>query len=453
MIKNLEYKGIWFLPENEDNTLEHVTGTLTFDVNKGPDLELLGTLESNDRSDLNRNIVLILGLTSTGDKITLLRSSEYNRILSSSGMTTSKYQSQYILIGEHFKKIEDLDFHSVTARFKNFELWISKFGFKRVEYSPNGTFELDFELPKKIEFKINETLNGAINFRFSAPLNKKVKKVTIEQKSELSIKSSIKKSFFEIIDDLMYFQNFLTLGTFETAYPFAISVADEVEDIEVYYKPVFNYDENERKRLNDFLFSYEDIENDFAHIISKWYNLKDKIEPIIFLLLDSFYNRGKFTENHFLNIVQGLETFHRRFKNNQIRPKNDHEEMILEILNLIEEPNKNWLKGRLNFSNEPTLHMRLCELVDYLKIETINKIIKDKDQFIRDTKNSRNYYTHYDEGTKKKALRSSELYTLTEKLRVILIASVLIETGFREEEIEKLFKKNEGRFWNHIITN
>jgi hypothetical protein len=453
MIQKLEYRGIWFLPENEENELEHITGTLTFDLDKGPDLELLGSLDSNDYSNMNHNPLLILGLTSTGDKITLLRSYEYSRTRSFPGMETCKYQPLYILIGKHFKRVEDLVFFSIKARFKNFELWISKSGFKNVEHNLKDNFELEFELPNAIEFKINDTLNGKIHFSFSAPISKNIQKATIEQKSQLIIESTIGKSFYEIIDDLMYFQNFLTLGTFETAYPFTISIANEGEDIKVFYKPNFTYKETERKSLKEFLFSYQDIENDFQSIISKWYNLKDKIEPIVFLLLDSFYNRGKFTENRFLNIVQGLETFHRRFKKNEIQPKREHEKMIQEILNLVEEPNKSWLKDRLSFSNEPTLHNRLLELIDCLNIETIHKIIKDKDQFIRDTKNSRNYYTHYDEGTKKKALKSTELYTITEKLRVVLIVSVLIETGFSEKEIEKLFKKNEWRFFNHIITN
>lgn len=447
MIQNFKYTGIWFLPENEENADTHTTGTLTFDINSKANLELLGVLKADDNLE---QLELILGLTSDGKKITLYKSFEYSRTISFPGLETSKYQPNYVLIGHHFKKTEDLVFYTVTARFKNFELWINKYGFDL-----NANFEIyqvQYALPKQIHFKINDNTKGRINFSFSAPFRAKIQKVTIEQKSELIIENNTAKPFLQIIDDLMYFQNFLTLGTFETAYPFSISlVLNETDKVEVFYKPNFNYIENEKKHINDFLFCFADIEENFENIITKWYKLKEEIEPIIYLLLDSFFNKGKFTENRFLNIVQGLETFHRRFKLNEVRPKKEHQNMIKEILDCVEEPNKAWLSERLHFSNEPTLHNRLSDLLEFLKIETIDKIVPDKAQFIKDTKNSRNYYTHYDVSTEKKALKNSQLFILTEKLRVILIASVLIETGFSIEQIDALFKKNEFRFFNHII--
>lgn len=448
MIQNLEHKGLWFLPENEENQETYITGTLTFDLNNGANLELLGTLEEDDNPD----IVLILGLTSNGKKITLFKSFLYQRATSFPGIEICKYQSSYIFIGEHFKKVEELIFYSIKARFKNFEAWVNKYGFNNLKTDFANNYKINYEKPESISFKISNELNGKINFSFSAPLNPNIQKIVIEQKSHLILENSSKKTFFEIIDQLIYFQFFLTLGAYETAYPYSIYlILNETENIELYYKPGFNFIENDKKHIREFLFSYSDIEHSFEKIISEWFKLKEKIEPITFLLLDSFHNRGKFTENRFLNIVQALETFHRRFKLNEVQPRNEHKKMITVILNSVDEPNKTWLRERLSFSNEPTLHNRLSELLDFLKIETIDKIVLDKSQFIIDTKNSRNYYTHYDISTEKKALKSSKLFNLTEKLRVILLASVLIETGFSHEKINELFKKNEYKFFNHII--
>ena len=125
--------------------------------------------------------------------------------------------------------------------------------------------------------------------------------------------------------------------------------------------------------------------------------------------------------------------------------------MVDEIINSVDNSNKAWLKERLNFSNEPSLHSRLLELLNSFSIETIDKIVNDTEQFIKDTKNSRNYYTHYDQILHKKALKTGKLFTLTEKLKIILITVILLETGFSEEQIGNLFKRNEYRFFNHII--
>lgn len=334
-------------------------------------------------------------------------------------------------------------------------MWLGKFGFKNISYL-NYNLLIDYKSPESIHFKISDTLNGKINFNLTAPLNRNILKATIHQTAELEIESQIKKPFFQILDDLMYFQNFLTLGTFETAYPFSIKLFVEENEEENYeivlvYKPNFVFSVDEKRHHREFLFSYQDLENNFEEVICKWFQLKNKIEPVVFLLLDTFHNKDKFTENRFLNIVQALETYHRRFKKNEVRSKQEHKKMIENIIESVDNSNKTWLKEKLNFSNEPTLHNRLLELLNSFSIETIDKIISDKDQFIRDTKNSRNYYTHYDQSLDKKALKSSKLYTLTEKLKIVLISVILIETGFSEEQIGNLFQRNEYRFFNHMM--
>lgn len=455
MTTELNYKGIWFLPENENNEKEHITGNLTFSKDNGCDLSLLGTLDEFKNSDIDHNPEFILGLTSDGKRITLYRCFEYSRTINLPGMETCTYQPLYILIGKHFKNKEELEFYSIKARFKNLDLWLGKFGFKNINFSNNNLL-IDYQLPSRINFKINDTLNGKINFNLSAPLNRNILKATIEQTAELEIESQIKKPFSEILNDLMCFQNFLTLGTFETAYPFSIKLLQDENKKENYevvlvYKPSFTFSVDEKRHLREFLFSYQDLENNFEEIICKWFQLKFKIEPVILLLLDSFHNKGKFNENRFLNIVQALETYHRRFKKNEVCSEVEHKKMIKEIIDSVDNSNKNWLQERLYFSNEPTLHNRLLELLNSFSIETIDKIIVDKEQFIKDTKNSRNYYTHYDERLKIKAIKGGKLFTLTEKLKVILITVILLETGFSEEQIRNLFKRNEYRFFNHLI--
>lgn len=455
MTTELNYKGIWFLPENENNEVEHISGNLTFSKDNGSFLTLLGALEEHRNSDLSHDPEFILGLTSDGKKITLFKCFEYSRTMNFPGMQTCKYLPLYILIGKHFKKREELEFYSIKASFKNLDLWLGKYGFKNISYL-NYNLLVEYESPEPINFKINDTLSGIIKFNLSTPLNRNILKATIEQNAELTIESQIKKPFFDILNDLMYFQNFLTLGTFETAYPFSIKLIQEENEEENYevdliYKPNFSFSVNEKKHLLEFLFTFQDIEDKFEEIICRWFELKYKIEPVVLLLLDSFHNKGKFTENRFLNIVQALETYHRRFKKNEVRSKEEHKKMVNEIIDSVEDSKKTWLKEKLSFSNEPSLHNRLSELLDSFSIETIDKIIKDKEQFIKDSKNSRNYYTHYDEILERKALKDDKLFRLTEKLKIVLITVILLETGFSEEQIGKLFKRNEYRFFKHLI--
>jgi len=92
-------------------------------------------------------------------------------------------------------------------------------------------------------------------------------------------------------------------------------------------------------------------------------------------------------------------------------------------------------------------------LIDEISIKTIFKLFSDKDKFIKTIRDSRNYYTHYDSKLISKAIKGSELFYLTEKLKIILIALILKESGFHREQIEQLFDRNEYRFYNHLIKS
>lgn len=110
MITELNYKGIWFLPGNEKNADEQITGSLTFSRESGGVLELLGNLDEFKSSHKNHNPELIFGFTADGKRITLYRCFEYSRSISLPGMEICTYQPSYILIGKHFKNKEELEF-------------------------------------------------------------------------------------------------------------------------------------------------------------------------------------------------------------------------------------------------------------------------------------------------------------------------------------------------------
>ena len=462
MTESFTHTGVWFTPENPDNRL---SGTLSFDLQTGIELELVGTLVASRSHDNIHEPKFILGLTTDGKTITLYRSFESSRSMHLPGMPTCKYVVLYVLSGAHFERDEDFVFHSVRGRLRNLETWISKYGFSVVETDfTTKTTKVEYTLPNSVEFSIRPTVKGKLNFTSSVPSSPYTNSVTIEQKAEVIIEHEKAISFEGILDDFFHFQNFLTLGTFEASHPLVIRLSnrDLQEELnEEISQPVlvqvfFQYSIAVRPARNrihwEFLFHYHDIADTFGTIVQGWYMNHTTLRPVTDLLFDSFYKSGTFTENMFLNICQALETFHRRFRKNEVRPKGDHERMIGEIVETTSAEHKDWLKGRLHFSNEPTLHARLDELIEELSNNTVKKIITDKEAFIKEVKNSRNYYTHYDKSTERKAKKGAELFTLTEKLKVVLVCAVLKQTGFSADQIEALFDRNEFKFFNHILS-
>lgn len=459
MIKEFTYNGSWFLPENPEI---QIPGVLTFDGKSDGDLELFGSFRNlflKEEDDTKYKTPLFIhGNTVDGKQITLYNSFEYSRSMFS-GIPTSKYSTFYIIIGHHYPSLEDFKFYKIEGKFTNLNRWVNKYGFKIDSGLFESNVDLKYNPPSRIQFKVNDTINGGIVFSYNTPTFQETDKITIEQNTVIGFWSENPIPFSDIMDYLMLFQNFITLGTLQPCHPTFISLhsrktekdSEDIDD-EIYttliYKPGFNFVEENKRRM--FLFQYTDIETNFETIIQKWYSLKETISPITNLLLDSFYFKERNRENGFLNIVQSLETYHRRFKTNSVLSKTEHDVKIKSILDSVQNDYKDWLKEKLLFSNEPSLKERLTELINNLPIDTLNELIPDKEKFITDTKNSRNYYTHYNHKLEKKSLKGKHLFVLTEKLKIVLIGTVLIETGFTLEEVNKLFKGKDKYLYQHL---
>ena len=155
-------------------------------------------------------------------------------------------------------------------------------------------------------------------------------------------------------------------------------------------------------------------------------------------------------KNKFLNIIHALETFHRRFRKNEVLSYEEHSKKIKELITYIPEDDKQWVQEKLDFTNEPNLHQRIEELLEEAKNEMTEKMVSNKDTFIKETKNSRNYYTHYDQRLEKKALKGTELHTLTQRLRIILIIITLKETGIPKEIVDRVVA-HRAIFFRHLF--
>lgn len=459
MRENFTLKGNWFLPDKPDNV---VAGTLTFEFDKSTRLELLGSLNGKSFKSIEADI--ILGFTTGGKQITLFKCYESNRTMSFPGQPTSIWDIIFTIEGGHFSKTEDLKFHSMATSFHNLNEWLAISGFKTslpnfLKYKSNVTYTL----PKQIDFDIDDNVKGQFNFTFKPPPIGFNYEINLKQTSQYIVTTKENELGLEqLLKYMASFQNFLTLGTYEASFPLKIMLqSKDVTEVingknyptnyNLFYNVSLSPYSNRPKILWEFLFNYQDIKRNYKRIIKKWYHSSNEIEPVLNLLMETFYQRGSFNENKFLNMAQALETFHRRRRKNNILTEKQHEKRINEILKSIPIKHKDFINGRLIHSNEPSLHMRLDSLFKEFNTKTFSKIVTDKDKFIKQTKDSRNFYTHYDKKMGKKALKGAELFYLTERLKVILVSAVLSETGFSYDLIEKLLERNEYKYFNHLF--
>lgn len=100
------------------------------------------------------------------------------------------------------------------------------------------------------------------------------------------------------------------------------------------------------------------------------------------------------------------------------------------------------LKERLKYGNEFSLRKRLKEVYDKHS-DIYDQFIKNKDNFVELTVNTRNYLIHFDKESNRNIAEGEDLYHLTEKLKNILEIMLLTKLGFESINIKDLISKNE----------
>lgn len=217
----------------------------------------------------------------------------------------------------------------------------------------------------------------------------------------------------------------------------------------------------------DINLNLDKIEVNFEKVFQNWFLKNEKLKPVIDLYMGIYYQRTSY-ERHFLNAVQALEAYHRLTRKNEVLPKDKHKLKIDSILSSAPEEHKDWLRSKLNFSNEPSLHDRLEDLFkpikdqqnkNYGKAYNLFKIRSIKvEDLIKNIKNTRNYNTHFDEKLRKKALIGEELYQLTNLLIIMIEYYLMAELELDEEMIikiakEKVVKISDRRSYIDAIRN
>jgi len=472
MTKIITIKGEWFLPTSKDNRIH---GTLTYNPIEGSTLELYGSLEGDAFFPEYKNHELILGLSSDSKQIVL-----YNCMMTSlgsstfvqgqeSGKSAIEYSAMYILVGLHVDSINELKFDKISSEIFNLGEWVGISGFKNQplvrDISKRPGINISYELPEAIKFAIDKETDGCFNFSTNSQnFSRYHKSVSINQKVEFQASTKTEKNIVDLLSYVITFQNFLILALYRSTYPLSITLSGERhkenygdnvtprKKIKLYFS-TSNFKINEKPKFDiEMIFCYRDIREKFPILIKNWYKKYEILEPAFDLVFEQFYNENRFSTNTFLNLAQSAETFHSRVHSHTRIPKLEYKTMKDEILELVPNKYHKWLSEQFNFGNSLNLHARLTEIVERYSNVVLDKILDDKELFVLQVKHSRNYYTHYSNEGKKKALTGSKLFYLSEKIKLLLVCSFLMEIGFEKDDLTKSLDFVKRRMFNHLAN-
>ena len=444
MPNSLTYEGEWWPSGQPENKLH---GRLVFRPESGALLTVV-TYQKNNQAITTP--VDILGISTQGKKITLCNcllkgTRGHLRPYDKTETTEWQFMSQLVLIGVHAN--ENLKFETLKVRYENFDSWLNISGFKISIRS------VRIKTPKNIAIAINKNLKLIIAFSTYLPrTNYSRTKLFAKQEASIIFQPEEEQTLKEFYPLIVNFQNFLTLAISEPTYPITIEGNTEASKSGELFEPVqvlLNTHGTARvpKALTtlNMLFG---IKPKSKNIVKTWFRKADLMKPIHDLYFGSIYQRGIYLNNEFLNLVQALESYHRRILKNEQLPPKEYAKRVNIVLKKTPEYER-WLKYKLG-GNEPPLAQRLNDILQHCP-EAQSEYIKDKGSFVKNTANTRNYLTHFDTRLKDKAVKDFELIELVLKLRILVQVCLFKELELKPQVIDTLVRRLIQQKYNSII--
>lgn len=418
----ITFKGYWWLPGRPD---DKVAGVLTYTRGKGAVLELVGCFTYGDGNPLmnmfdHKGEPLIYGIESGAKEISLVGCSKGTSYNFSSPFPLTRYSADLVVYDKHIAGLDEVCDYTAYIRYEELPHWCFP-GVIKTEYS----FENDDV--SSVLIRMDRMAEGADVIAGSTLSDGTVVSLKrdgkysmgesrllpiMQQDTVLSIYNPAGLSIRQILGLNRKFEQFLSFATLRNVNTESIflndpDVSQDLDGGRKYMFPIYLYD---RRRIADnpgtiksgnFLFEFDDIETDFPQIVRRWMDADDDLEPILQHLVDSLTFKQTFGSVDFLVVVQAVEGFWWRFRDEDYKQK------------LLTSSRK-----------QTTLRTILCELMEeFSDVPAIRKVKDELD--IPSIVDSRHYYSHFMRRSSKPNVKDGvELYRLTDSLKKLLICCV-----------------------------
>jgi len=461
--------GTWWQPDDPEDKIH---GTLSYTYQNGLKLELKGVFRSNHKKAqaFPLYINIILGQSEKGEKITLFGCAYSGRpkwrpIIDASTILEYRFTNYYCsvaYISHHFVSEDEIKFKSLNCSLNYLDDWLGVSGFTVSREVDNEKKDIDINIryspPEPIIVNIDDEFSMAIYFYHTDPGFYPQSEVNIRQYPIVSLEANSETKLSNFLSRLTQIRFFLSLAIMKPIYPYNFSGEIASENLERYecVLPIYmQLDENidVKRKLHQFsmLFTYAEIQDNFGDLLQKWFEKQGLLEPVIDSYFSIIFNPGMPINNQFLGSVQAIESYHRRFKNNNVLTKPEFEKKKEGILSGLNEDQRKWLEPKLEHANEPSLYTRLKDLFsEHCELGFIFGF--HRDLFARKVADTRNYHTHYNKKLKKNALSGTDLIKATQQLKAVIQYLILLELGFTKDDAQKLANKIARNQFSYSFT-
>ncbi|MCE3267819.1 MAG: hypothetical protein K0R49_71 [Burkholderiales bacterium] len=449
-----DYYGEWNIPNTDDKFY----GKILQEKNGSYLLEIMGNFSNAPPSNLIHKHDFINGITTNGKKITLTGVIEHSKNCSYPGSIVTKYNFNEAFIGYHFNQNESIKFDAISIPVNYLNKWM---GIDPFTVKPDvNNLTMVYTTPEILKISL-DTVGLNIEIKSEYTCNSNPSGYNIKEDSFIKLYKNKAEDFNELLNSINWLITFLSVCYYQPIQlPYISCHSNSQEDISYVLNRPIEYN-NTNSSL--FLVTYTNIKNDFVRILQWWFENKEKLKVIGYIfksLLKVDYAIP--LEVRFSQSIQMVETFHRKFKNNEYIPKDAIEPYILCLKNVLKKEKtkklnnkligkiKYALTSKMKYAYEPSLMQRLKELITHIPQNILTQTIITDDKFITNICSLRNYYTHWDqiEGS---PINEQKIYDYAETLRLILIINLLKEMRFADDNIINIFKRNKTVKFNRSL--
>lgn len=408
------YKGYWWFSDNPDNKS---AGIASIGMHKGADVETIGSLiSSGELFNKPLNFLsdkCLLGETSTG-AVTLLGVVSGSHKFSSSTLSEGNYSADIAIVGpSHFHTRDDVIFSSVEVEFDLLNEWIGSSGIT-VEYDVDrdGCWQearIKYRFPEVSEFYI-EPIGAKIRTNYRCLPNMSFCDKRIRHNSSLVLTPDTPQQFSWYLQKIESLRRFLVVVTgYSLSVKKLIGIRDSTneehsrgEEFQIYMRRSEGFAKTPTVEPSETLTCLFRTKSDLGSMLNAWFGKTDILTPAITLYAATLSVALVYSEFRLVNYAQALETLDRG-------------------INADKKPSKK----------------RMKRLLDGIWEDCMKEFIDDIDDFVDKAIATRNYAVHFNpyENEKDKIVYGNDIYYLAERLKVLLIANILLQLDLPREEV------------------
>ena len=450
--EKIKKSGDFWLPTIPDRK---VPGTLSISAEVGIELEILQPLEPDIEAIFSRNMDgfnRVVGHVQEYGYVTL-DGCEYKTRTRNMSQGILKVHSALwanrVFTGVAYPENAIPSFNTFMFSIEGLDEWVAmdviktnyepKEQIKIVSYKPIHSISFNLANGMQLEIMLSVVHNSSLS-----PREEK-----ITQKTHFKLVSKNDQELYEFISVAQKLTDLLRFATNETVSLDSMSATsgshvrniggDKTRIPINIYSPSGSYPKNVPQiSWDDMLFGFSDIHNDAERMINEWIKNYDLYNHAFKLYFSAQLKSELSLESKFLNLAQGLEVYHRRNSNFDVKEmnKSEFEEFIQTLVDQCPEMKKDWLKRELENSNEVSLRKRIRDIIKPFGRFFGNE--RKRSKLAYKIAATRNYLTHYNPNLESEAAKGRDLFILCIKMELLFELHFLDLMGFSPEKIDSI---------------